>query len=61
MVYIFSNDVTIQWRDQNAEKVRHIKGDYWIKQRFSLFASFFKVGTSLKGKTLLPEGVVSFL
>ena len=25
-----------QLRSQNAEKVMHIKGDYWIKQWFSL-------------------------
>ena len=37
------------------------KGDYWIKQWFSSIASFFKMGTSLKGKDLLPQGANSFL
>ena len=40
----------------NAEKVTHIKGDYWIKQRFSIIASLCKIETSLNGKNSLPEG-----
>ena len=39
----------------------YLKGDYWIKQWFSSIASLFKMGTSLKGKNLLPEGANSFL
>ena len=52
---------TDQWRSQNAEKICTSKGDYWIKQRFSSITSLFKLGTSLKGKNLLPEGANSFL
>ena len=37
------------------------RGGNWIKQLFSSIASLFKLGTSLKGKNLLPEGVNSFL
>ena len=37
------------------KKLRTSKGDYWIKQCSSSIASLFKVGTSLKGKNLLPE------
>ena len=35
--------------------------DYWIKQWVSSIAPLLKVGTSLKGKNLLLEGVNSFL
>ena len=41
--------------------LRTSKGDYWIKQQFSSNASLFEMGTSLKGKNLLPEGANSFL
>ena len=37
------------------------KGAYWIKKWFSSVAPLFKMGTSLKGKYLLPEGANSFL
>ena len=50
-----------QWRSQKAEKLRTSKRDYSMKQWFSLIASLFKTGTSLKGKNLLPEGANSFL
>ena len=43
------------------KKLRTSKGDYSIKQWFSSIASLFKMGTSLKGKNLLPEGANSFL
>ena len=46
---------------ERAKKVRTSKGDYLIKQRFSSIASLFEMGTSLKGKNLLPEAVNSFL
>ena len=47
-------------RDYNGvartlKKLRTSKGDSWIKQRFSSMAPLFKIGTSLKGKNLLPE------
>ena len=48
-----------QWHSQNSEKVTHIKGDYWNKKRFSSVAPLFKIGTSLKGKNLLPDGAGS--
>ena len=50
-----------QWRSQVAWENRTSKGDYWIKQCFSSIAFLFKMGTSLKGKNLLPEGANSFL
>ena len=37
------------------------KRDYWIKQCFSSFVSLSEMGTSIKGKNLLPEGANSFL
>ena len=46
---------------KTLKKLRTSKGDYSIKQWFSLIAPVFKMGTSLKGKNLLPEGVNSFL
>ena len=42
------------------KKLRTSKGDYCIKQRFSAITSLFKMGTSLKGKNLLPEGANSY-
>ena len=47
-----------QWRSQNFST---LKGDYCIKQWFSTIMSLFEMGTSLKGKNLLPEGANSFL
>ena len=46
---------------RTLKKLRTSKGDYWIKHRFSSVVSLFKMGTSLKGKNLLPEGANSFL
>ena len=42
------------------KKLCKLKGDYLTKQRFSSFASLFKMGTSLKGKNLLPRGANYF-
>ena len=42
-------------------KLRTSMRDYWNKQWFSSIASLFKMGTSLKGKNLPPEGANSFL
>ena len=42
-------------------KLHTSKGDYWIKQWFSSIGSLFKMGTSLKGKNLLPEGAKNLL
>ena len=47
--------------DRTVKKLSTSKGDYWIKQEFSAFASLFKMGTSLKGKNLLPEPEGKFL
>ena len=52
--------IHVQWCSQNAEKIRTSKGDYCIKQWFSTITSLFKMGTSLKEKNFLPEGVNSF-
>ena len=41
--------------------IRTSKGDYWIKQWFNSIASLFIIGTSLKGKNLLPEGATSIV
>ena len=54
------------WASSNGvartlKKLRTQKGHYSIKQRFSSFASLFKMGTSLIGKNLLPEGANTFL
>ena len=50
-----------QWRCQNAEKATLIKGRLLDQAVLLLISSLFKVGTSLKGKNLLPEGANSFL
>ena len=53
--------MTRQWCSQSAEKVRHTKGRL-LDQAVILFnASFFEMGTSLKGINFLPEGANSFL
>ena len=43
------------------QKLRTSKGDYRIKLCLSSIASLFKMGTSLKGKNLLPKGANYFL
>ena len=51
-----------QCRSKNAEKVTHFKGRLLEKSVILLnCVHFFKMGTSLKGKNLLPEGANSFL
>ena len=45
---------------RTLKKLRTSKRDYWVKQRFSSIAPLFKIGTSLKGKNLLPEAANSF-
>ena len=53
--------IRIQWRSQNAQKVTHIKGRL-LNQATILFNYVpFQMGTSLKGKKLLPGGANSFL
>ena len=52
----------IQWRSQNAENVTHIKGRLLDQAVILLkIASLIKMGTSLKGKSLLSEGANFFL
>ena len=46
---------------RTLKRLRTSTGDYWIKQGFSLISPLFKMGTSLEGKNLLPEGANSFL
>ena len=45
---------------RKLKKLRTSKGDYLTKQLFSSIVPLFKMGTSLKGKDLPPEGVNSF-
>ena len=57
----FSLENVMRWRSQNAEKVTLIKGRL-LSQAVLLFNwPLFEMGTSLKGKNLLPEGATSFL
>ena len=56
IVYTATNGVA-----RTLKKLRTSKGDYCIKQWFSTITFLFKLGTSLKGKNLLPEGANSFL
>ena len=46
---------------RKLKKLRTLKGDNWIKQLSSLFASVIKMGTFLKGKNFLPGEANSFL
>ena len=55
------NWLHVQQRSQKTGKVTLIKGRLLDQALFSSFASLFEMGTSLKGKNLLPEGVNSFL
>ena len=51
-----------QWHSQNAEKVTHLNRETTGSSSDSLqLHQLFKMGTSLKGKNLLPEGANSFL
>ena len=50
-----------QWRSQNAEKVTHIKRRLLDQAMIFFNCVPFQMGTSLKGKNLLPEGANSFL
>ena len=45
---------------QNAEKVTHIKGRLLDQAMILSNCIPFQMGTSLKGKNLLPEGANSF-
>ena len=48
-------------RSQNAEKLTNIKGRLTGQAVILFNAPLFKIGTSLSGKNLLPEGANSFL
>ena len=50
-----------QCHSQNAEKVTHIEGRLLLQVVILFIASLFKIGTSHKGNTLLPEGANSSL
>ena len=50
-----------QWHSQNAENCMHIKGGLLNQTMILYITSLFKMGTSAKGKNLLPEGANSFL
>ena len=51
-----------QCRSQNAEKVTHIKGRLQHQAMILFHCAPFQIGTSLKGKNLLPEGAnLSFM
>ena len=45
-----------QWCSQNAENVMHIKGRLLDQAKILFNFVPFQMGTSLKGKNLLPEG-----
>ena len=53
--------ITIQRCSLNAEKVMHIKGRLLDKAMILFNCVPFQMGTSLKGKNLLPEWVNSLL
>ena len=50
-----------QWRSHNAKKATHIKVILLDQAVILLDGVPFQMGTSLKGKNLLPEGANSFL
>ena len=56
VIGILSNGV-----DRTLKKLHTSKGDYSIKAVVLFNCNHFKVGTTLKGKNLLPEGANSFL
>ena len=52
---------TAQWRSQNAEKVKHIKGRQLDQAVILLIVSLFIMGTSHKGKNCSHrEQILSF-
>ena len=51
----------LQWRSQNAEIVTHIEGRLLDQAVIHFNCIPFKMGTSLKGKNLPPEGANCFL
>ena len=67
------NLIARQGRKQNAKILTHIRGRLLMKQYVTLqlrvvvffcfvfcFVFLFKIGTTIKGKNLLPEGANSF-
>ena len=48
-----------QWRSQNTVNVQHQREDSWSSSDSLQLRPFSKMGTSLKGKNLLPEGANS--
>ena len=51
----------IQWHSQNAQTVTNIKGRLLDQATILFHCVPFQMGTSLKGKNLLPLGANSFL
>ena len=58
---IAEEEIIDQGHSQNAEIVTHIKGRLLERAVILSIASLFRIGTSLEGKNLLPEGANSFL
>ena len=52
---------TKQWRNQNAEKVTHVKERLLYQVVIHHNYVPFQIGTSLKEKNVFPEGANSFL
>ena len=61
-VVIFFHKMSSQRRRQNAEKVTHTKGDYWIKQWFSWIVPLFKWEPLFKERICSQrERILSFI
>ena len=60
-MYQVGKMIQSQWRSKNAEKVMHTKGRLLDPSLILFNCTLFKMGTSLKGKNLLPEGANPFL
>ena len=59
-LFLYNKILSLHSPSRTEKKLRTSKGDYWIKHWFTSIVSLFKMGTSLKGKNLLPEGANSF-
>ena len=61
LIFALALDYTSQRCSQNAEKVWHIKGRLFDQAMILFNCVPFQIGTSIKGKNLLPGGANSFL
>ena len=59
--HVFNLCHSVQLHSQNAEKATHIKGRLLDQAIIFFYCVPFQMGTSIKGKNLLPEGPNSFL